>query len=143
MYTRDCPSVRHIAAIYRLSQAQAEFVVPLELKTGKPNLSHNAQTLLYSLLLAERYGSGRDAEPRSRPRRIRLDMGDRYGGAVDMGLLVYLGKWLKQPTLTKEVPVNRAELVSIVQVMAGRRSCSVMPFHCVGGVVAIVPHGQL
>jgi hypothetical protein len=40
----------------------------------------------------------------------------RYGGAVDMGVLVYLGKWRAQQTRTLEVPIKRLELINIVQV---------------------------
>lgn len=40
-------------------EGQRTLVVPLELKTGKntSNTSHRAQTALYTLLLADRYGS--------------------------------------------------------------------------------------
>jgi DNA replication ATP-dependent helicase Dna2 len=31
-------------------------IVPFELKTGKENISHQAQTALYTLLLSDRYG---------------------------------------------------------------------------------------
>jgi hypothetical protein len=37
-------------------QAREQFVVPVELTTGKRHQSHDAQTILYSLLLAERCG---------------------------------------------------------------------------------------
>ena len=38
-----------------------EFVAPFELKTGKSieNLSHRAQTALYTLMMSDRYGKAR------------------------------------------------------------------------------------
>ena len=41
----------------QLGQFEDTLVIPLELKTGKPQLSHSAQVMLYTLLMSDYYGN--------------------------------------------------------------------------------------
>lgn len=47
-----------VQVVMRDGPADRTLTVPLEVKTGKnnSNVSHNAQTALYTLLLSDRYG---------------------------------------------------------------------------------------
>lgn len=47
-----------VQVVMRGERADRTLTVPLEVKTGRntSNISHNAQTALYTLLLSDRYG---------------------------------------------------------------------------------------
>jgi DNA replication ATP-dependent helicase Dna2 len=93
----------------RDGQSDKNFVVPLELKTGKRDTSqaHRAQTALYTLLMSDRYGerSSRDFSPT--PFRLANCFSDLD---VTFGLLYYL-----EVPRTFRIRGIRHELLQMIQ----------------------------